>query len=205
MIYNPETKQFESIAQLRRAFPNTTIPRNPDAEQLAAFNRVFVEPTEPPEGDVVTQGEPVQGEDGGWHQTWNVRGFTPEEISQQLSALKLERINEIDRMRDQAFEAGLPYDINDQPDIVQTRLQDKINLLGLRIEAQELNAAGVTDPVMPFRAESNTGYQLTPQQMIDLTNAALAHIQAIYQQSWQLKDAIKKAKTQDELVVIKWP
>lgn len=131
--------------------------------------------------------------------------FTPPPRWATLADAQQDTLIKIDQSREDAFAAGLNYEINGHPDVVQTRLQDKINLLGLRLEAQELNSAGVTDAVMPFRAESNTGYQLTPQQMIDLTDAALAHIQAIYQQSWQLKDAITTAKTQDELVVIEWP
>lgn len=86
MIYNPQTGEFETIAQLRRAFPNTTIPRNPNNDQLTAFGRVYVEPTEPPLGDLATQGEPLKGDDGVWRQTWNVRDYTAEELEQQRQA-----------------------------------------------------------------------------------------------------------------------
>lgn len=87
MIYNPQIKEFETIAQLRRAFPRTTIPRNPSAAQLSNFNRVYVEPTEPPEGDVVTQGEPEQDSEGVWRQTWQVRDYTAAELAAQRVAL----------------------------------------------------------------------------------------------------------------------
>ncbi|MCL7930444.1 DUF4376 domain-containing protein [Halomonas llamarensis] len=136
-----------------------------------------------------------------FYQSWAPPAPTPP----TLADLKKAKYVELEQARKDAFTAGLPYEINGQPDIVQTRLQDKINLLGLRIEAQELTSAGITDPIMPFRAESNTGYQLTPQQMIDLTNAALAHIQQIYQQSWQLKDAVDNAESADDVSAIEWP
>lgn len=126
----------------------------------------------------------------------------PQPIS--IEELAKQKRAELDQARDAAFAKGLEYNFDGKVDVVQSRLQDKINLLGLRIEAQELNAAGITDPVMPFRAESNTGYQLTPQQMIDLTNAALAHIQGIYQQSWQLKDSVDQASTPEEVAAIEW-
>lgn len=129
----------------------------------------------------------------------------PQPVPPTLDELKQAKRAEINQQRDEAFSSGLSYEINGQPDVVQTRMEDKINLLGLRIEAQELKAAGVNDGVMPFRAESNAGYTLTPAQMIDLTNAALAHIQAIYQQSWQLKDAIAQATTPGEVEAITWP
>lgn len=129
----------------------------------------------------------------------------PQPVPPTLDEMKHAKRAEINQRRDEAFSSGLRYEINGQPDVVQTRMEDKINLLGLRIEAQELKAAGVADAVMPFRAESNAGYTLTPQQMIDLTNAALAHIQGIYQQSWQLKDAVARATTPGDFEAIAWP
>ncbi len=129
----------------------------------------------------------------------------PQPVPPTLDEMKKAKRTEIDQRRDDAFAAGLHYEINGQPDIVQTRMEDKINLLGLRIEAQELKASGVTEAVMPFRAESNAEYALTPQQMIDLTNAALTHIQGIYQQSWQLKDAVDAASAREGVEAVVWP
>lgn len=111
-----------------------------------------------------------------------------------LETLAARKRREIDTARDQAFAAGLPYDIAGEPDVVQTRPQDQINLLGLSAKAQRLVAEGVTDPVMPFRGLSNVTQMLTPEQMDALTLAALAHIEGIYQRSWDRKDAIDAAE-----------
>jgi hypothetical protein len=110
-----------------------------------------------------------------------------------LSDLAAHKRAEIDQARDQAFAAGLPYEIAGEPDVVQTRPQDQINLLGLSAKAQRLIAEGVTDPVMPFRGQSNITRLLTPGQMDAMTLAALAHIEGIYGRSWARKDAIDQA------------
>lgn len=99
----------------------------------------------------------------------------------------------LDTARDAAFAAGLEYDIAGEPDVVQTRPRDQTNLLGIAIEARELHAEGVTDPVIKFRGLSNVNRMLTPQEAIDLTKAASAHVKAIYQRSWDRKDAIEQA------------
>lgn len=128
---------------------------------------------------------------------------SPEEIECLASRKRIE----IDTARDQAYANGLPYRLADEDDVVQTRPQDQINLLGLSAKAQRLIAAGETDPVMPFRGKSNVTHLLTPVQMDELTLSALSHIEAIYQLSWQLKDAIERARLEqdrDALKLIHW-
>ena len=128
----------------------------------------------------------------------------PPEPLEDLAARKR---METDIARDQAFAGGLPYDIAGEPDVVQTRPQDQINLLGLSSKAQRLIADGVTDAVMPFRGQSNVTRMLTPEQMDAMTLAALAHIEGIYQQSWDRKDAIDAALAagdRDAIEAISW-
>lgn len=124
-----------------------------------------------------------------------------------LNTLAARKRREIDQARDAAFAAGLPYDIDGEPDVVQTRPQDQINLLGLSAKAQRLVAEGVIDPVMPFRGLSNVTRLLTPEQMDALTLAALAHIEGIYQRSWDRKDAIDAAlvaKDRESIEAVEW-
>lgn len=111
-----------------------------------------------------------------------------------LDALATRKRRDMDAARDQAFAAGLPYDIAGEPDVVQTRPQDQINLIGLSSKAQRLLAAGDTETPIPFRGLSNINRSLTAQQMDDLTMAALAHIESIHQRSWDRKDAIDAAE-----------
>lgn len=204
MYIDTQTRRAVRLHDIRQANPSVSLPRSPTDEHLAPLGYAVLHSTQRPSGEVVTQKQPEQGEDGKWYQAWEVRDFTPEELSQQLADAKKEKRQEINRARDAAFEAGLPYDIAGEPDVVQTRVQDKINLLGLRIEAREQKAAGVTQAAMPFRGLNNIERMLTPEQMIDLTNAALGHIQAIYQHSWQRKDAASAAASLEEVAAVDW-
>ncbi|MCK0744112.1 DUF4376 domain-containing protein [Chromohalobacter nigrandesensis] len=125
-----------------------------------------------------------------WHYDGEAFSAPP---SESLADLAQRKRHEIDAARDQAFATGLDYDIAGEPDVVQTRAQDQINLLGLRAKAESRAAAGVTDAVMEFRGKSNVTHQLTPEDMIALTTAALDHIEGIYKRSWERKDAVDAA------------
>ena len=114
-------------------------------------------------------------------------------LPETIEQLANHKRRELDAARDAAFAAGLEYDFHGVTDVVQTRPQDQINLLGLRAKAEAAQAEGVTDPVMKFRGEQNITRLLTPDEMYSLTTAALAHIEGIYDHSWELKDVIKAA------------
>lgn len=119
---------------------------------------------------------------------------------------ELKRI-ELDAARDEAFAAGLEYDFGGEIDVVQTRPQDQVNLLGLRAKAEAAIDQGITDPVMKFRGESNVTRSLTPDKMYTLTTDALAHIESIYDHSWERKDAIDEALEDEDregVVVVEW-
>lgn len=100
----------------------------------------------------------------------------------------------LDDAREAAFNAGMPYTFGEIEDVVPTRMQDRMNLLAIAIEAQAKLQA---DPegVIEFRAESNTTYQLTPQEAIDMVFAALAHIRDIYARTWVAKDELESILT----------
>jgi len=115
-----------------------------------------------------------------------------------LDTLAARKRAEIDQARDEAFAAGLPYEIAGEPDVVQTRPQDQINLLGLSAKAQRLIAAGDSEATLTFRGLSNVNRELTAEEMDALTLAALAHIEGIYQRSWDRKDAIDQALAEED-------
>ncbi|SFU01508.1 protein of unknown function [Halomonas saccharevitans] len=107
-----------------------------------------------------------------------------------------------------ALAAGMPYTMPDgSEDTVQMLAEDRQNLLGLAIEARDLKAAGVTDPVQEFRGLSNTRYPMTPDQVIALTDAALSHYKVLLQQSWDRKDVIDAAlaaEDRDKIEAVVW-
>lgn len=100
---------------------------------------------------------------------------------------------ELDQARDAAFAKGLEYDFDGEVDVVQTRPQDQINLLGLSAKAQRLIAAGQPDATLTFRGGDNVNRELTAAEIDALTLAALGHIEEIYQKSWKLKDLLQAA------------
>lgn len=131
-----------------------------------------------------------------------------EEPPEPLDKLASRKRAEINTARDTDLQAGMPYTMPDgTQETVQTRAQDEPNLLGLAIEARDLKAEGVTDPVLVLRVESNRNYQLTPQQMIELTDSAKEHKKLILGKSWQLKDAVDSAlaaEDREAIEAIKW-
>lgn len=125
----------------------------------------------------------------------------------QLKTLAELKRSEINAARDAAFAEGLPRDIAGEPDFVQTRPQDQINLLGLRAKAEAAIDKGITDPVLKFRGQNNVTRYLTPEEMYKLTNDALAYIEGIYDHSWELKDLINVYQTQEiynQLLNLTW-
>lgn len=81
----PDGLQYPySLWQLRLAYPNTSFPADPSADDLAPFDCYPVALTPQPEPDprtqMVEQATPVQM-DGQWVQAWTVRAATAEEIA----------------------------------------------------------------------------------------------------------------------------
>lgn len=116
-----------------------------------------------------------------------------------IKELADDKIRELDSARNDAFADGTEFAFpGNQVDHIQIRPEDKANLLAIAMEARDLKTAGESTPVIDFRAASNTTYQLTPNQAIDMTNAALGHVKAIYEKSWQLKYAVDAALQEED-------
>lgn len=102
MVINIETLEKTTLRQIRQAHPNVSLPRNPTDAHLNPLGYAVLHPTERPEGDVVTEGAPEQHSDGTWHQTWEVRGYTPDEAAEALNQAKAEKVAEINAAYQQA-------------------------------------------------------------------------------------------------------
>uniref|UniRef100_A0AB74UJT2 DUF4376 domain-containing protein n=1 Tax=Halomonas phage vB_HboP_4908 TaxID=3350578 RepID=A0AB74UJT2_9VIRU len=139
--------------------------------------------------------------DGNGHPT--LADFEPEDLSQLIERKR----REIDTARDTAFAVGLEYDFNGETDVVQTRPQDQINLLGLSAQAQRLIAAGQPSASLIFRGLKNVNRELSAMEIDVLTLAALGHIEEIYQKSWALKDQLDaafKAENREAIEQLDW-
>jgi len=131
----------------------------------------------------------------------------PSENSEaDLSQLREQKIGDFERRRIQLEKDGCPFVFGETGDIVQTRDErDFININGVVTNALLFKAGGITDPVILFRAQSDTNYQLTPDEAIALGVAVAARSVQLYSIKWQLKDAVYAAQTASEINAIHWP
>lgn len=196
MIYNNETRQFETIAQLRNEFPSITIPRNLTPEQLATFGRVYVEPTEPPEGDVVTQGEPAQDGKGVWRQMWQVRDYTPEELAEQLESRRADKLNQINA----GYQSELDAILSDYPS-AETKTWDKQEAEARAWQADNSASTPLLDAVAAGRDMDKA--ELV-QRVLAKADAWIALSGAATGKRQRLEDEISKAKTLEALDAIQW-
>ena len=124
-------------------------------------------------------------------------------ILKSLEQVKQEKKQEIDYLRLQREQAGMPWFEND---IVQLRNErDFLNILGLCSKAILLKNSGIEDPVLPFQAESNITRFLTPDEMLDLGTSAMAYASEGYQIAWELKRLVDEAETKEVVEAIQWP
>ncbi|QTP60932.1 DUF4376 domain-containing protein [Billgrantia antri] len=109
-----------------------------------------------------------------------------------LADLVVEKLTELEQALSSALDIGMPYIMTDgTEEVVQTRPEDEPNLLGLAIEARDLRDAGETSAVQQLRVKSNKVYELTPLEMIEVTDAAKLHKKQLLGQSWALKDQVR--------------
>jgi hypothetical protein len=128
----------------------------------------------------------------------------PAKTLELVKALKLQWV---DQKRMSVERQGVSYTFPGQiVDVIQLRDQrDLGNVSGQATAALSLKLQGVTDPVFPFRAESNVTYNLTPDQMLEMAQTVNAHIASLYQIGWGLKQVIEAASSIEEIEGIQWP
>jgi hypothetical protein len=136
--------------------------------------------------------------------------FLPSDIEDRVNQLSLEQLraqkfSDIERVQTAELKAGVAFDFGGMHDVIQTRNdRDLINISGITTRAVLLQAKGINDAVIEFRAESNTSYMITPAQAIALGEAVALHSETIYAKAWAIKDAIQAATTVEELEAIQW-
>ena len=134
--------------------------------------------------------------------------FVNGQLSESVEDFKVVRQREINDQLTDRLGRGLEWTVNGTTFTVQTRQQDKPNLLGLYLKANKLiTVDGTPDATLSFRDGENVTRSLTATQMIELTEAALAFIEAQMAQAWSLKDTISDPATStvSEVEAIVWP
>lgn len=121
--------------------------------------------------------------------------------------LKWQKSVQIDEWRVQAERRGMPYTFPDgSQDVVQVRHErDLANINGLVATAMVLQDQGVSEPVLAFRAASNSTYNMTPGQVIELGVAVGEFTAQQYRIAWGLKEMVREAQDLEALSVIQWP
>lgn len=107
MYINTATLERMKISEIKQALPNVSLPKYPTDEQLNPMGFAVLHLVKEPEGDVVTEGVPEQHIDGTWHQTWDIRNFTPEEEAEALEKAKQQATRRINRAYAQAMNAAV--------------------------------------------------------------------------------------------------
>lgn len=119
-----------------------------------------------------------------------------------LETAKQKQKTEINKSRDNAVNAGFEYDFGGTIDVVQTSPTDLENIQ-VPVQTAHFYQSVGTSETIPFRALSNTIYQLTPDEMIALGMNVVLHKQTMFQKAWDLKEqvsAVKITTTVDDAV-----
>lgn len=113
-----------------------------------------------------------------------------------------------DERRREEERKGHTYTFPDgEVDVIQLRDdRDLINVNAQVTAAQLMASSGITDPVMPFQALSNTTHLMTPAQVVAMGMSVSQHITSLYQTAWTVKQAIDDATTYEEVdEASQWP
>ena len=196
-LIETKTEKYPFFLPGLGALLNCSLPAqmNPDDIKTLGFEEVLE--TEPPEGDIVSEGVPEKRA-GKWYRTWVIRSYSDEEINSTLVARKAELTTQAEALRVQEFERGFPHLFGEEIYHVQIRNADRANLTSMRIIAKEVLAASL-EQEFPFRVYENICVTLTAVEMVALADAAFAATTEGYQASWAYKDAVKAATSIAEL------
>lgn len=187
--------------RVRKDNPNVSFPPKPTVEQLSEFGYAVVLPTERPQGDVVTEGKPVEVE-GEFKQTWDIREFTAEERQVRLLEMKERVCHEVNVKRTEALSYGLDFEYDDEIIGVKLEDSDRMVLAQLQQQAERLIAQGQDTTTLVFRSRDNETLELTALVISQLVEAALAQADVIFRASWAIKDAANAAETMEQVPTV---
>lgn len=179
------------LSDFLAANPNISIGSFVYEENMVEFGYFPVHDVEVPKGDVVTEGDPIQDENGTWFKTWNVRDFTPEEVAQNLAFDKEAAIAQAKYVLHNDLLNGLPVGL----DKFSVTNPDLAYLHGTRI------AAANADPSETFFIckSDNTVIELAAQDAVDKVTEIITTHSAVYQRMLSYFDLVSKAETKDEI------
>ena len=204
-LINEEGK-LKSLDQLKESKPNISLPRNPSDETLAALGYARIHPTPRPSGDVVTQGQPEQREDGKWYQTWDVRSYTAEELAEQLERRRADKLRDIN----DAYTTTAQPLVKEYPEVEtkswdQQKADAEAYLAWHDTQQGEPPQMMVLDKILAGRNGENgteTLYELC--LAVQRNAAAFAEFQVLTGKRQRLAKAARAAETLEALEAVQW-
>jgi hypothetical protein len=114
----------------------------------------------------------------------------------ELDTAKTTKRQAVTNERNRRIVQGLVYTFPDGvTGTIQLRPTDVGNVNGVATKGNALLQKGDTTTTQPFRDKENATHTLTPQQAVDMGIAVSDRVEAIYQASWDHKDAIAALTT----------
>lgn len=184
------------IYDMRKEFPNVSFSDNwSQPETITDWGYEYVWPTTRPVNDVVLEGQPVQGEDGLWYQTWTDREYTPEEIANNLANAKYGNIVTAQDIVNTQFQQNItPVEYNTESYGVNLRPEDITTLLAVKSLAED---QVVSEPfTLRLYQGSLTG---TAAEIIGLINAVLVVYYGIQRRAWDYMVSVEQATTLEDI------
>lgn len=179
-------------------FSSDTLP----VDELDEYGYAVVNATNPPVGDVVTQGAPALGEDGEWYQTWVVSENDP---SLKFTEKRQQVLAEALSLVETELSIGIPFtkevDGEELHFHLQAGEQDRANWVGVFAVAQMRISTGNEDTTT-LRTYENTFVTLTPAEIVTTLLAVMSGIDETYKRYWAFKDAVNLLKVGDDIPAV---
>ncbi len=114
--------------------------------------------------------------------------MTPEEVAELVPAPPLPSPADVDREHDRRAALGKIFTVTGYGEVpLEGSLRTQTVLLALKDTARDMQAAGVTAPLLFFNDRDNVDHNLTPAQTIDLVDQGKAYMQALHEAKRLLK------------------
>lgn len=174
-----------------------------ESEKLANFPNqyAYVYLVDQPEGDVVTEGQPVLNEeDGNWYQHWDVRAFNDEELAERLASARDIALQDAKSVFSNDLTSGLEVTLQASGDKIKLIMtaEERVNLMGMRVVAEtRINKSD--DTKFTIRTAVNTSVQVEPAEVVELVEEALELYNGYLEKYWLFKSAVANATVAEEL------
>ncbi len=187
--------------EVRAENPNTSFPIPIRDYILLPFGYKPVIPTEPSEGDVITEAKPELREDGNYYQSWNVRGYTEEE---RLAALKFAQNNILSDAiyvynRDKT--EGSTIGFNGENYLVSLSDQEIAFLLSIKFLLNSPSGVQIEEP-FTYKFLDNAIVSLTKDEFLSLLNEIFKINYNLAKRYWAFINTVNTTEIQSELPTV---